>query len=219
MTPDLKARRDRYFLPLADALRPHGFELEKSTGHFVSKTELGSARFWPIFMDAKPGWRIGLDIGVRVDQVENALGRHSGILPQASTKRSCTVGASVQSVGGCDRQTIEAIVKPGDDPEDAVPTAVDAFVACAQPWSAGFSDLQDFDTFLNTDPFKPRSGAGLPVLRFARGLIVARLVGRPDYEALRQSYVDDLASRDGGFYLGSFMPLVEHLQRSSEGAI
>ena len=62
------------------------------------------------------------------------------------------------------------------------------------------------------------SHRGLAWFRCSTGIIVAKLVGRPDYEQLAAFYLDVMTRDNKGFYLKRFQPLLKSLESVEAGS-
>jgi hypothetical protein len=88
---------------------------------------------------------------------------------------------------------------------------LEVFQRIAQLYFERWSSLRAIDAELNTNPTAPTKLRPLTWQRCSTGIIVARLVGRPNYEQLATVYTSEMKDRDR-FYLKYFLPLLDSLQ-------
>lgn len=85
------------------------------------------------------------------------------------------------------------------------------FTNFALPYFTRYDNLASIDGELNADPLTSNANRGGSYFRCTTGVIVARLVGRADYEHLVEVYTDRMRTSDKGFYLKRFLALVKSL--------
>ena len=81
-------------------------------------------------------------------------------------------------------------------------------MAFYEDWYARFARLDQIDAELNDDPYRETPNRPMPWFRCATGIIVASLIGRPDYDALASAYTGILRDFSNGFYLPRFEALL-----------
>ena len=77
--------------------------------------------------------------------------------------------------------------------------------------------MQAIDAELNDDPSKKTPHRSLAWFRCSTGIIVARLVGRADYEKLAEFYTEVMTQDNKGFYLTRFQNLLRSLESAEPG--
>ena len=86
------------------------------------------------------------------------------------------------------------------------------FRTFALPYFEKFVSLAAIDAELNDKPTERTPNRGSPWLRCSTGLIVAKLVGRPNYQELIDIYTEVVSGNAKGFYLKRFQALVQSLE-------
>lgn len=98
----------------------------------------------------------------------------------------------------------------------AVTKQIEFFKKCGGPTLELYSTLQTIDHHLNDKPTKPALLAGeRGVFRSTRGIIVAKLVGRPDFEKLVAIHRKAVEWQERGRHLPAYNLLVKILSESS----
>lgn len=108
------------------------------------------------------------------------------------------------------KETYVQIASPEDLPA-AVDTIVTMFKSVGLPYFEKYSNLLNIDNALNAAPDTPCEHRIMNYLRAATGVIVARLVGRKDYEELIVAYHNQMKRFAGGFYLSQYEKLLKVL--------
>lgn len=185
---------DRLELPLTEA----GFKLIRSKDKFIRRHQDREDIFLLTCLDAKPGLRLNPAVAVRFGEVEEIFHKVSDI-EQKFQSESVTIGAPIGEVIGEGARSCSFVV---DNLEEAASTSekIDAtFKDIALPYFERFSTLEAIDEDINQSPLERAiNRGGLVWHRCATGLIVARLVDRPNYLELVQIYSEMLRNANGG---------------------
>lgn len=134
-----------------------------------------------------PGFRISPSVGVRFEEVEKIFHRTSGY-ERAQQKESTTVGIDVWRVFG--RDQYQVTLKDEADLATATSRIVAIFREKAEAYFAQFNTLAAVDSAINDQPSADCVHRDSTSLRCSTGLIVAKLVGRKDYDQLASTYLD-----------------------------
>jgi hypothetical protein len=87
----------------------------------------------------------------------------------------------------------------------------------AQPYYSQFSTLGAVDSAINDQPSDNCIHRVMPWLRCSTGAIVAKLVGRTNYEQLMSFFPDILRNDSNGYYLPRFELLLSDLAKLEAG--
>lgn len=196
---------------LEPRLRERGFSLRKSKTWFVRRRGDATDKFQLVCLDAKPGLRLQPNVGMRIESVENIFHRTSRWEPEYQ-KDTPTLGAPIGALRGGTNSSCDILVEELADVPRAVVELERLFREVALPYYERFSDLCEIDRVLNDEPNARTPHRGMNWLRCATGLIVARLVGRPNYDELVAVYRKTLETTDKGFYVSRFEDLVDSLR-------
>ncbi|MDH6125482.1 hypothetical protein [Kitasatospora sp. GP82] len=192
---------------LAPVLEARGFVWSPRRSAFRRRTDGVQHLLQLVFVDYAPVVEVGIELAVRHDAVESVFHRTSGIDKRYQAGTS-TIGGDFAEVTGIPSARIE-IAPPGD-----VGEAVRRLISTVEPaerYFARFSDLAEVDRELNSHPECRTPNRPMPWLRCSTGLIVARLVGRPDYGLLLAAYREQMATVNDSFYLARFTRLARDL--------
>jgi hypothetical protein len=134
-----------------------------------------------------PGYRICPTVGVRFEEVEKIFHRTSGY-DRPSQKDSVTVGIDLWREFG--REHYKVALGSEADLQPAAERIVAIFHEKAEPFFAQFGTLAAVDSAVNDHPAVPCVQRSMPWLRGSTGVIVARLVGRPNSDQLIPPYTE-----------------------------
>jgi hypothetical protein len=102
--------------------------------------------------------------------------------------------------------------------EDVAEEVMDVFREFALPYVEQWSSLQAIDVELNEVPGIRTIHRAAGWFRCSTGIIVAKLVGRPNYRQLAAFHHDVMARIDNGFYLKRFEALLKSLDEIAAGS-
>ena len=205
-----------FFESVGKNLVSAGFKLKASKESFVRQRNDVSDIFQLVCKDGKPGWKIQPNLSVRLEQVEEIFHRTSGFERQYQSDTP-TMGASVGHLLNGNNQSCQFFLEVDSDLATATEWAMQIFREFALPYFEQWSSLRAIDTELNDDPFKKTPHRSLAWFRCSTGIIVARLVGRADYEKLTAFYTDVMTQDNKGFYLKRFQALLGSLESVKPG--
>jgi hypothetical protein len=199
---------------LLSALQPkleqRGFKLQKSKERFAKR--IAEVSWWFVLdftvyesLHVKPA------IGLRVDAIENKFHQTSGFERkyQADTP---TLSLSLQGLVA-DPSRFEYVIRDLSDVDTAAAQLERDFDEIVFPYFEKYSALAMIDAALNENPGQDCVHYAMDYLRCAHGLIVAGIVGRPNYADLVGVYRQKLALISNGFYIPKFEALVADLAK------
>ena len=197
---------------LSSQMSCEGFKFAASKLMFVRKHESTGItdRFQLVFLDAKPGWEIRPDVGMRFDRVEEIFHRTSGFERQYQ-KGTSTIGNSVGEYTSNRGSACEFRLESHDEVVPVAEKILEVFRRFALPYFEKYASLRVIDAELNDRPTE-RTPHRLTIFRCPTGLIVAKLSGRPNYRQLVEIYTEIMSREDRGFYLKRFQDLVKSLE-------
>lgn len=193
-------------------LKPFGFKLVKSKKRYLRKVDGRTELFQLSVLDGDPGYRILPSVGVRFEEVETIFHRTSGFEPEYQ-KDTPTIGIDVGRVYG--KEGNEFRLQDASDLPGVVSGLTSKFRDVAQPYFMSYGDLGAVDAAVNDAPQTACIHRAVPWLRCSTGLIVAKLVGRKNYDALASIYRGMLQHDSKGFYLPQFEALIRDLEASA----
>lgn len=217
LPPEIRhLRRDlRRGLIEAIALRlsTDGFKFWAATSSFIRRSNDKTDWFVLTFLDPydHPGWEIELGMGLRIECVEDIFHRTSRWNPKAQAE-TLTIGGSIGKIFPGDSHAYNFFIDSSVDIPHVAAAIIDVFQERALPYFAKYCSLQEIDRELNSFPAQATPHRVMTWLRCSTGLIVAKLVDRPDYEQLVDIYTSTLRRKDRGFYLSRFEDLVRSLE-------
>lgn len=219
--PELKAFNARMKRLEADVMNSVGAELSrhgfsKDKGMFIRwHGKMRCDRFTLVFKDAVLGNELAKSIephvGVRFERVEDIFHQTSGFEPKYQ-KRTPTIGTSIGLMLAGDTRAHQSIITSEVDIPRVTTEIVELFQKYALPYFDKFGSLHAIDAELNNRPTRDTVHRVVPWLRCSTGVIVAKLVRRPDYPRLTKIYTDVMRKQDRGFYLRNFEALLKSLE-------
>ncbi|MGO8689606.1 MAG: hypothetical protein ACLQLG_08220 [Thermoguttaceae bacterium] len=212
-----KGLKTALFTSLHPELAKHGFALKATKDRFVRRHGDVTDFFQLVCLNAKPGYRIQPNTGVRIERVEELFHQSSGFDPK-HRKHTATMGNSVGILLNGRSRTCEFLLESESEVGPVAEKIMDVFREFALPYFERWGSLKAIDVELNDTPTKPTPHRGLAWFRCSTGIIVARLLGRPDYEQLVAFYTDVMARDNKGFYLGPFQALLKSLENVEPGS-
>ena len=192
-------------------LSAEDFRLDAKRSIFVRRYEGTTEIFYVTCTNAKPGHWVTPGVGLRFGTVEEIFHRTSGWDPKFQ-KDTNTVGTQVGVLIDGKGTSCRFLLESESEIAFVTEKVVSVFRKFALPYFVQFGSLAAIDAELNDHPAERSVNSSLAWFRCSRGLIVAKLTGRPDYEQLATFYLDVMTRDNKGFYLQRFESLVESLK-------
>lgn len=193
---------------LSEGMKQRGFSAQKKNDRFFKRVNFGCLYYQFAFL-SKAGWLFVVPAAcIRFDQVESIYHRTSGTPPEMQAD-TFTIGIDFDR--HFNDQTLRFVAKEAADLTHLVPSLLWAFDTYAEPFYSEFGSIIAADTALNDRPSEPCPYRPMPWLRAASGLIIAKLAGRENFQALANIYQEQVASFSNGFYKGRFNHLLDIL--------
>lgn len=208
---DLGQLKAALFDSVQRSVKADGFVMKAAKDSFIRRQDGIADIFQLVCLDGKPGWRIQPNVAVRIDHVEDIFHQTSRFEPKYQNDTP-TIGGAVGNILTGDNRGSEFFVESAEDIPKATEGLVRVFHDFALPYFQKFGSLHAIDAELNDNPTTRTPHRVAPWLRCSTGLIVAKLVGRPNYDELVQIYSGIMTNTDKGFYLKRFQQLVESLK-------
>jgi hypothetical protein len=204
------------FKSLHPELTKHGFSLKAAKDRFIRRRGGVTDLFQLVCLDANPGYRIQPNTGVRIDRIEELFHQTSGFEPKYR-KDTATMGGSVGVLLNGDSRSCEFMLESECKVTSVAEKIMSVFRDFALPYFERWGSLQAIDTELNHDPTEGTPHRALAWFRCSTGIIVARLLGRPDYDQLAAFYTNIMTDDNKGFYLKRFVELLRSLETVEPG--
>jgi hypothetical protein len=210
-------------------LQPLGFKLalnKKASGPqykrapmsvsaaFVRATDKQRTERYHLLVNEGAGYRVCPSVSVRFEEVEKIFHRTSGY-DRPNQKDSVTVGIDLWRVFG--REQYQVALSDEAGLEAAAARNVAIFHEKAEPYFAQFSTLAAVDSAVNDQPGDECVHRDMAWLRCSTGVIVASLVGRPNYDQLVAVYQDAVRKKSPQL-LPKFEALVNDLGNPGKAA-
>ena len=209
-TPNVELKA-ALFAALTVEMKMRGFSLRSGQDRFVRRRGQVTDLFQLVCLDGKPGYRIQPNVGVSIAQVEDILRQTSG-LESTNQKDPPTMGSSIGILQTGDSRSCEFLLVSKPEVSTVVEKIVAVFLERALPYYERWGSLAAVDAELNDKPAVPTHHRPLAWARCSTGIIVARLVGRPDYDQLAALYTEIMTRDNKGFYLKRFQALLRTLE-------
>jgi len=198
-----------------DGLQPRlaseGFKLKRSDDQFVRNLEGVTHYFAFIFQNERPGCHVEPLVKLRINRVQEIFHQFMDWGPHSppSHTLALTLGHCVCDEG----RSCEFFVGSVDDVPAQVEHLMRVFHGSALPYYQHWQSLQAIDAELNDrSPDSPSLHLRAESMRFPVAIIVAKLVGRSDFDQLAANYMRKTCLHPAGFYRPSFEALVSYLK-------
>jgi len=214
---EVKGLKPAVFNCLCPELAKHGFSLKAAKDSFVRRHGEVTDMFQLVCLDGKPGYRIQPNVGVRIERVEEIFHQTSGFEPKHQ-KNTATMGSSVGMFLNGDSRSCEFLLELESEVVSVAEKITGVFREFAVSYFERWSSLAAIDAELNDKPAERTHHRALAWFRCSTGIIVARLIGRSDYEQLATFYMDVMTQDNKGFYLKRFQALLRSLESIEAGS-
>ncbi|MGH9764464.1 MAG: hypothetical protein ACREAC_26825, partial [Blastocatellia bacterium] len=206
------------FEAVQERLIGDGFRLVPASSEFVRRRAGILDVFWVTTLDASSGgFNVRPAASVRIERVENIFHLTSGFEPKYQPG-TATMAASVGALLGGEAWACQFQLDSFAEIGGVADQLSGVFREFAVPYFEHWSSLAEIDAELNSEPTKRSIHRSLAWFRCSTGIIVARLIGRPDYEELVTIYTDIMTRDNKGFYLKRFIPLIKSLEEIEPGS-
>ncbi|QDT07025.1 hypothetical protein K227x_54500 [Rubripirellula lacrimiformis] len=196
-------------LAVAKELASDGFEFDISSSCFVKLEGDFRLQFQIALADRHGRLVCTPDVGVRSERIEDIFHRTSEFSDSDAINTS-TLGVNVKLLTRSSDYDVS--VSEAADVDEAVQKIVCAFREVAVPYFSEFGSLAGIDAALNGSPSERCVHMINERARCSKGLIVAKLLDRPNYEELRQIYDEKVSQAGAMTYEKYFVPLVNDLE-------
>lgn len=196
---------------VARDLAPDGYFFDAASKCFVKQD--GDIRFLFQIAMAAEHERLTCtpDVGVRSERIEEVFHRTSEFSP-TDALNTATLGVNLKLLTRSSKYDV--VVSSAEDVHDAIQKLAQAFREVAIPYFSQFGSLKGIDAALNGRPSERCIHMINERARCSKGLIVAKLLHRPDYAELQQIYKERVARSGRITYERYFVPLMNDLDRS-----
>jgi hypothetical protein len=205
------------FKSLSPELAKDGFALKGAKDTFLRRHDGVTDIFQLVCLDGKPGYRIQPNVGVRIERVEELFHQTSGFEPKYQ-KDTATIGSSMGILLSEDSRACEFLLESASEAASVAEKIAAVFHDFDLPYFDRWASLEAIDAELNDKPTERTPHRGVPWSRCSTGIIVAKLVGRSDYDQLAAVYTDVMSKFSKGFYLKRFQSLLESLECVESGS-
>jgi hypothetical protein len=199
------------FAALTPELKKHSFSLKSAKDRFVRQRGDVTDIFQLVCLDGKPGYRIQPNVGVRLERVENIFHQTSGFESKYQ-KDTATMGSSVGIFLTGDGRSCEFLLERESEIPSVAEKLVNVFREFALPYFERWGSLAAIDAELNDKPAERSHHRALASFRCSTGIIVAKLLCRPNYNQLAAFYTEVMNRDNKGFYLKRFQALLTSLE-------
>ena len=175
---------------------------------YISRVEGFDHQYQLIFIEKYNRIIVEPDIGIRSHEVESLYHQWSGF-SERDAVHTATIGGALPNI--FDRK-YEVEIKQKRDVKNAVETLRQWYVELGVPFFEENSSLVKMDEILNSEPSQYCDFAG-SLSRESKGLIIARLLNRTDFEELCEIYDERIKKQGDAIYSQYWLPLVEGLRR------
>lgn len=196
---------------LSEKLSLYDFKLKKSDDSFIQKTEFGWNMFSTTFLVKSEGWNIRPGLLVRFNVVEDLFHQVS-FFEKKYHKGTPTLGTSIENL---DINGLESRFDLNEESQidNVVDKLFELFKLIGLPFFEKYNELQAVDYSINRDITNTHLTG--PIFKGTKGLILAKLLKRKDFEILQDKYEHYYENFSDGFYLPEYLRLKELLSSNN----
>jgi hypothetical protein len=205
------------FEAVGQALAREGFVFRATAHKFIRRHGGVTDQYHLACTNERSGYYVNPTVGVRIERVEEIFHQSSGFDPKYRGD-TATMGAFVGELLNGDTLGCRFLLNSESDVHLVAQDLLRIFWQIAIPYFERWGSLEAVDAELNDDPTRPTLHRSLAWFRCSTGIIVAKLVGRPDYEQLAATYGDIMTRDNDGFYLKFFKELLKSLENVEAGS-
>lgn len=197
---------------LDERLAQYGFKLNRQQSEFNRRTKSGWHKLQILFILKSEGWEVEPAIFIRIHQVEDIFHRTSGF--EFKYQRGTpTIGLSLNDYVG-DLSKYSYMLTEESQIDELASFYLSAFEEHALPFYLEYDDLNVMEKIINADQYDIKFTG--PIFKGSKGLIMAKLTKKGNYDELVKRYTHYYEQLSNGFYLPSFKALVGDLQNSEQ---
>jgi len=200
--------KERLLNTLDNTFQNDGFKLDKSAVEFTKKTIAGWYKYQIIFLE-RGCWELIPGMLVRDDTVENIFHKTSEFNNQHK-KRTPTIGISVENYLHDQTGNFRFFLKDETDIPVAANSLISLYYHYASPFFKKYENISEIEKDVNAD-INDTSLTG-PIFKGSKGIILAKLCNKENFENLQRGYYEYYSNFSGGFYLPSFKKLTAYLK-------
>lgn len=195
---------------ITENIKENGFKLIKSKGWHIRKKGDITEKFWIVFYDSPPGYRVVPSVGVRIEQIESIFHLSSNFEKKFQTHTS-TIESELWRWKG-EKNKYQYNLEASENIELVVEKLLDDFNGVCLDFFDQYSSVDAVDALLNDDPEQSCVFQLLDYSRCSHGIIAAKLNERKNYSEIAKIYADRMQNINNGFYYKWFGPLMEILE-------
>jgi len=206
-----KQLKSALFRSIESRLSVYGFTLKTSKDSLVHRGEDTTDIFQLVCLDGKPSLDVQPNVAIRNERVERIFHKISGfdVKNQSTTP---TVGGAIGVLLTEDARSCEFYLESETEIMIVTDAIVQVFENFALPYIKKYGSIHEIDLELNSNPHERSPHRAAPWLRCSTGIIVAKLVGRSNFDQLSEIYSGIMINSANGFYFRKFNALLEVLQ-------
>ncbi len=192
-------------------LRFNNFILNKTLAEFTRKDNQGWDKYQLIFLKRDDGWEINPAMLIRKDAVEDIFHRTSGF-EKKYQKGTPTIGSSVEDYLGNRSGSYRFDLTEESQIDSVAQKILTLLKEIALPFFDKYNTIENLDLAINEDP----SNTALTgtIFKGSKGIILAKLTNREDYNRLVTLYTKHYEKLSDGFYLSGFKNLLGTLSQN-----
>lgn len=196
---------------LSDHLKGYGFILNKGLADFTKKQKGGWNKFQLIFLNREGGWEINMGMLIRKDIIENIYHQVSSFDPKYH-KTTPSLGITIEKFINNGNE-YRCYLSSESDIKKCADYIENLFIKVVMPFFEQYDNLEKMDEAVNI-----KNGISIfSGLKYegSLGIILAKLVGNPDYDFFLEKYLNYYKRLSNGFYLPEYEKLIKVLDYPS----
>lgn len=193
---------------LESKIKDFGFQLNKKQVEFIKKNELGWFKYQIVFFKINEGWELKPCLLIRCNTVENIFHEISEFEVKYQ-KDTPTIGSSIEDYLN-DNISYRYRLTDENQIKSIAQQLYILFKTVALPFFAKYNTIDKIDNVLNSN-IQDASLTGA-IFKGSKALITAKLTNRDNYQELENYYLNYYSTFSNGFYLPSYLNLVNLLK-------
>lgn len=208
MSPRFRSHASAVTAGLRQRLSPYSVTYIVDNYLYVSRVGEFTSQFQIIFVEKHDRLALEPCVGIRSDEVEAVFHRWSGFSTKDATN-TATIGGMFETL--FERQ-FSVEIHSDRDVHSAAQVLEEWYIDWAVPYFTTFNSVPRIDAILNEEPWQFCKHIANDHFRACKGLIVAKLCGRENFEALFAIYDERMKRWGERIYLENWLPLIADLR-------
>ena len=195
---------------LAAKLKEYDFRLNKARAEFIQRVSIGWFKYQIVFKKTDNGWDLKPSLLLRFDEVEDIFHNISEFEAKYQ-KDTPTIGISIEDYK-MDSNNYRYQLTEEEQLDFISQKLFVLFQKEGIPFLQRYNTIGKLDAALNNNLHETSLTGG--IFKGTKAIIVAKLSNRANFKELERFYLDYYENFANGFYLESYLSLINYLSTS-----